>query len=160
MNPITLWIIVSVLFVLGTVGTLIPALPGIGFVFAGILIYGIVTQFTSVSITTVVALGAFSLLAMALDYVGSTIGAKAAGGGRYALWGTFIGAFIGGVAGPIGIFGGAFIGALIGAIVEGKPHTQALRVALYSVAGTVSASVIQFFFALALIIAFLVAVFV
>ena len=89
MNPITLWIIVSVLFVLGTVGTLIPALPGIGFVFAGILIYGIVTQFTSVSITTVVALGAFSLLAMALDYVGSTIGAKAAGGisgWRTILW--------------------------------------------------------------------------
>ncbi|MBI1833293.1 MAG: DUF456 family protein [Candidatus Andersenbacteria bacterium] len=160
MSSIILWTVTTVLFIVGLGGTVIPGLPGIGFVFAGILLYAWATSFTTVSGVSVVALGIVALAALAASYLGSAVGAKYGGGKQKAIWGTILGALIGATFGPIGIFVGAFVGGLIGALLEGNSHQQALRIAALSILGTLGASVIQFFLALAMIAAFLVAVFV
>ncbi|MEX1112042.1 MAG: DUF456 domain-containing protein [Candidatus Andersenbacteria bacterium] len=153
------WAGISLLFVIGLAGTIIPGVPGVGLVFAGVLVYGVVTDFTILSVPTVILFGIVAVLAWLADYAGSAVGSKLGGGNKKALAGTVIGAIVGAFAGPLGIFIGAFLGSLTGVLLEGKNSHQAAKVAFYSVLGTLGATVIQFILALAMIIAFLVIVF-
>lgn len=151
-------ILTIVLFCVGVAGTVIPGLPGIGFVYAGILLYAFADGFTSIDTTTVVYLGILTVIASFAQYFGSLWATKSAGGKKKALLGTFLGALLGIAAGPIGIFIGAFCGALVGALLEGKSADVAARVALQSVVGIIGGSIIQFFLSLALIGAFIIAI--
>lgn len=160
MSSILLWTLTAVLFIVGVAGTVVPALPGIGFVFAGILLYAWATGFAVVSVFSVVVLGVVATLALAASYFGSVVGAKYGGGKQKAMWGTIIGAIVGAFFSPIGIFVGAFLGGLAGALLEGQSHQQALRIAALSIVGTLGASIVQFFLALAMIATFFLAVFV
>ncbi|HLC49292.1 MAG TPA: DUF456 domain-containing protein [Candidatus Andersenbacteria bacterium] len=152
-------IITILLFGIGCLGTLVPGLPGIGLVYGGILLYAFADGFTSISVSTVVYLGIVTIIAAMAQYVGSLWAAKSAGGRQKALIGTLLGAFIGTISGPIGIFVGAFMGALIGATIEGKNPEKAFRVAMLSVLGIVGGSLIQLVLSIALISAFVLAVF-
>lgn len=155
-----LWVIVGSLLLIGLVGTVVPGLPGVGLAFAGVLIFAAATQFTLVSVPTVIVFGLIGALAVAADYAGSLLGAKVGGGKRMALAGTIIGSLIGAVSGgPAGLFIGAFLGGLLGALMEGQTHQQAVKIALLSMVGIVGASAFQFVLTLAMIIAFLLAVF-
>lgn len=153
------WLTTVILFVVGLGGILIPALPGIGFVFAGILVYAWATGFSTISPITVLVFGVIALLAWLADFWGASVGAKVGGGKTYALTGTILGAIIGAIAfGPIGLFVGAFIGAMVGAVLEGATHQQALRVAALSVVGIVGATIVQFVLGIAMIVAFFLAI--
>lgn len=148
-----------ILFVVGVLGTFIPGLPGMGFVYAGILLYAFADGFTAIQGSTVIYLGIATLIASFAQYFGSVWAAKSGGGKQKALLGTFIGAFLGALAGPIGIFIGAFIGALVGALMDGSKPETAIHVAFLSVLGIIGGSIIQFFLSIALIVAFLLAIF-
>lgn len=158
--PLSLiWIITTVLLLAGLAGTIIPGLPGIGLVFGGILLYGILTDFTTISIPAVAAFGGIALLAVAADYAGSFLGAKVGGGKKIALLGTIGGAIIGAfTGGPLGILIGAFVGGLVGALIEGQTHHQAFKIAALSVVGILGAAVFQFVLAAAMIVAFVITV--
>lgn len=160
MPTILLWSITGLLMLLGLAGTVVPGIPGVGFVFAGMLFYGIVTDFTSISIGTMTMFGIVTAAAWLANYAGSVVGARAGGGKKPALIGTIVGAIIGGIAaGPGGIIAGAFFGGLAGALFEGQSHEQALKIALLATAGVVGAAVFQVLLAAVMIIAFLIAVF-
>ncbi|MBI3256047.1 MAG: DUF456 domain-containing protein [Candidatus Andersenbacteria bacterium] len=156
---ILLTLLVAALFMVGLLGAFIPAVPGVGLVYAGILLYAIVDGFSTIAISTLIWFGVVALLASGASYFGSAIATKKGGGGMRALWGTILGAIIGTVTiGPIGIFVGAFVGALVGALMEGQTPEKAMKVAVMSVAGIIGGSLIQFLLSVALIIAFLVAI--
>ena len=152
-------IIIAILFIVGLLGTILPGLPGVGLVYAGILVYAFTDGFVAINQSTVVYLGILTVIASLAQYFGSLWATKSAGGKKKALIGTFVGALLGTFAGPAGIFLGAFLGALLGALMEGSTPDAAARVALQSVIGIISGSIIQFFLAIVLIIAFLVAIF-
>ncbi len=152
-------VITIIFFLVGVLGTLIPALPGIGLVYIGILIYAFADHFTAIEVSTVVYLGIAALISSGAQYIGSLWAARSAGGKQKALIGTFIGALIGTMAGPVGIFVGAFVGALLGALLEGSTPNAAARVAFQSVVGIIGGSIIQFLLSLALIAAFIIAIF-
>lgn len=156
MSLIILSVIVAILFVVGLAGTIIPGLPGIGLIFAGIILYAIVTGFTTVSAMHVLLFAVVSALALAANYAGSMMGARAGGGGASSTVGTILGAIIGTVTlGPLGLFAGAFIGALAGAFYEGRTSAVAMKVAFYSVIGIVGGAVIQLLLGLSMIAAFI-----
>lgn len=157
---IIITIIITALFCIGIVGTIVPALPGVALVYAGILLYAFIDGFTSLRIGITVAFGIVALIASTAQYFGSLWAAKSAGGGKYTLGGTFLGALLGATTGPIGIIAGAFMGALVGAMVEGKSPTKAIDVALKSVVGILGGTMVQFLLSVMLIIAFLIAIFV
>jgi len=155
MASVLLWLAVVGLWLLGLLGIVVPVLPGIGLVFAGILLYAVATGFAQISVTTVVVFGVIALLAWLTTFYAGAIGAKVSGGGRYAAGGTLVGA-IGGLllVGPPGLLAGAFLGALAGATYEGRSPGQASRIAVLSLAGTLSAALIQLLLAVSMIIAF------
>ena len=99
---------------------LIPlGLPGLWVMVGGILVYGWLSDFRSMSVTTIVVILA---IAFAGEVIESWLGfryAKRYGGSGRSGWGALIGGLVGAVVGvPIAVIGsviGAFIGAFIGA---------------------------------------------
>lgn len=155
---ILLAVLVIILFCVGLFGTIIPAVPGVGLVYAGVLLYAVATGFSSIGVSTLVAMGIVALLASAASYTGSVVGAKKGGGGTRSLWGAILGAVMGVVVmPPAGLFLGAFVGALVGALLEGHTPEKAAKVAFMSVIGIVGGTLVQFVLSLLLILAFFLA---
>lgn len=161
MDPILLWCITIVLFAIGTIGTIVPGLPGLGFVFAGVLLYSWATDWAQISTTTVVVVGFIALLASLADWFGSGLATQIGGGKRKAFVGTLLGGVLGLLVASLpGMLIGAFVGAMAGAILEGKKPQQAGKIAVLSIMGILGAKVLQLGIALGIIITFIIALFV
>jgi len=159
MASVLIWLGTIVLFLLGLLGVVVPGLPGVALVFAGVLLYAVASDFTSISGSTVMVLGVVALIAYLVEYAGGLLGAKIGGGGRYTMLGIVLGAILGLIiGGPPGLVVGTVAGAMLGALTEGKTPAQAGRAAIYSVLGIVGAKLVQFVLAIAIIISFLVAI--
>jgi hypothetical protein len=158
MDPLVLLILVSVLFLAGLAGTIVPGLPGIPLIFLGALLYGYFTEFATISPITVGVFGFAALIALGADYLGSVLGARYGGGSWWAIGGVLIGALIGvAVLGPLGLILGALAGGFGGALVEGQTNAGALRVTLTTFVGIIGASIFQFVLGLSLLVTFVVA---
>lgn len=129
-------------------------------IFAGILLYAWMTNFSVISTGTVIVFGIVTLLAWLVEYLGSVLGARFGGGGRYAMWGSLLGGLAGiMLIGPIGLLLGVVIGVLLGALYEGKTLNQAGKTVLFSILGILGAKIIQLILALGVIITFIVTIF-
>lgn len=121
MPAVTLYyVLAGLLILIGLAGIVLPALPGLPLVFAGMLLAAWAGNFTQVGTITLVTLGLLTLLSMAVDFWAAAMGAKRVGASRLALAGALIGTFAGIFAGPIGLFAGPFVGALAGELLHGR----------------------------------------
>ncbi|TCZ88981.1 DUF456 domain-containing protein [Lysobacter sp. N42] len=122
-DPDTLWYLLSALLVLvGIAGTVLPALPGVPLVFAGMLLAAWAGDFQQVGWPVLVVLGLLTLLSFGIDFLATAMGAKRVGASRLALLGAVIGTFAGLLMGLLGVFIGPFVGALLGELA----HRRAL----------------------------------
>ncbi len=113
-------IIAVLLVVVGVAGTILPMLPGVPLVFAGLLLAAWQGGFNQVSILTMVIIAAIAVMAWAVDFVASIATAKKVGASKYALWGAGIGAVVGIAGGIVGLIIGPAIGAIIGELITHK----------------------------------------
>jgi uncharacterized protein YqgC (DUF456 family) len=120
MDPSTLYYVVAAALVLvGVIGTVLPALPGLPLVFAGMLLAAWAGDFERIGIPMVLLLAVLTLLSMAVDFWATAHGAKRVGASRKAVVGAVIGTFAGlFVFPPFGLFVGPFAGALIGELLD------------------------------------------
>jgi uncharacterized protein YqgC (DUF456 family) len=118
-------IVAVLLIVAGVAGTVLPMLPGVPLVFAGLLLAAWHGGFDQVSILTMVIIGAIAALAWAVDFFASMVTAKKVGASKYALWGAGIGALVGIMGGIPGLIIGPAIGATIGELITHKDTTKA-----------------------------------
>lgn len=133
-------IIVAVLLVVvGIAGTVLPMLPGVPLVFAGLLLAAWHSGFNQVGIITMVIIGAIAAMAWAVDFFASVVTAKKAGASKYALWGAAIGALVGIIGGIPGLIIGPAIGAIIGELITHKDTTKATTVGIAAGLGFVLA---------------------
>ena len=159
MTALILWGVTVLLFAAGLAGVFVPALPGVGLVFAGALFYALATNFAAISGTTIIVFGVIALLAWLTDYLGAMLGARLGGGRLFTMIGMIAGAMLGVLfSGPPGLVIGALVGAFLGALYEGKTFQEAERTALFSFLGVVGARILQLLLATGIIVAFLVAV--
>lgn len=116
MEPATivLWIAASVLMTIGTLGLILPVLPGAPLIFLGALLAAWAEDFVYLSYWSLGVLGLLAALAIAVDFAASAFGAKRLGASPRAVAGATIGAFVGLLFGIVGIFIGPFIGAVLG----------------------------------------------
>ncbi|MEQ1598854.1 MAG: DUF456 domain-containing protein [Methylotenera sp.] len=113
-------IVAILLVVIGVAGTILPMLPGVPLVFAGLLLAAWTDSFDKVSIFTIVIIGIIAGLAWVVDFVASIATAKKFGASKYALWGAAIGAVVGIAGGIVGLIVGPAIGAIIGELIAHK----------------------------------------
>lgn len=116
-TTLLLWLGVALLVVGGLVGAVVPALPGVPLVFAGLWLAAWIDGYARVSGLTVGILGALTVLALALDLLASVLGAKRVGASRQAIAGAALGALVGIFFGLPGIVLGPFVGAVAGELV-------------------------------------------
>lgn len=119
MDPKTLYYLIAIaMIVIGLVGTVLPALPGLPLVFGGMLVAAWAGDFQHVGIPVLVLLGVLTLLSLAIDFWATAVGAKRVGASRKALIGAMLGTLVGLFFGPLGILLGPFAGALAGELLH------------------------------------------
>ena len=123
-----LWLVAAVLVVIGLVGTILPALPGVPLVFAGLVIAAWIGDFQKIGWPTLTILAVLTALAIAADFIATLLGAKRAGASRLALAGAAIGSIVGLFFGLLGIFVFPFVGAVVGELIARQRLNQAARV--------------------------------
>jgi uncharacterized protein YqgC (DUF456 family) len=127
----TLYFILSaVLIVAGIAGTVVPILPGVPLVFAGMLLAAWADHFQHIGAFTLTVLGMLCALALLIDFVAGLLGAKRVGASTRALWGASLGTLVGLFFGLPGILLGPFLGAAIGELAAGRELRHATRVGI------------------------------
>ena len=141
-----------VLVLVGIAGVILPALPGLPLVFAGMLLAAWAGDFHEISWITLVVLGLLTVLSLAVDFFATMMGAKRVGASRKALLGAVIGTFAGlFLGGPIGLFAGPFIGALLGELWHSRELGKATKVGLGTWLGILLGTVLKLGLAFAML---------
>ncbi|MGY0798729.1 DUF456 domain-containing protein [Lysobacter sp. A286] len=122
------YLIAALLVLVGLAGTVLPALPGVPLMFAGMLLAAWAGNFEQVGWWVVVVLGVLTVLSIAVDLLATAMGAKRVGASRLALVGAVVGTLVGLFFGIIGLLAGPFVGALVGELIHGRQVRQATRV--------------------------------
>ncbi len=112
-----LYVLAALLIVVGLLGTILPALPGLPLVFGGMLLAAWTDDFQRIGMWTLIALGALTLLSFVIDLMATAMGAKKVGASRMAVIGAMIGMVVGLFMGFVGVFIAPFIGAAIGELM-------------------------------------------
>lgn len=129
-----LFIIGTLIMLLGLAGCILPMLPGPPLCFSALLIQQLATpppfsaQFLWIWAVVVILVSAF-------DFLIPLYGTKKFGGSKYGLWGCMIGLIAGLFIGPLGILVGPFVGAFLGEMLANKESSEAFRSAVGSFVG-------------------------
>jgi uncharacterized protein YqgC (DUF456 family) len=163
------WVLIAVMMV-GVIGALVPAIPGVGLILLAILIWGVATQFQGMAISLAVTL-VILLLSIGVEFLATYWGVKKFGASSWSQIGTTVGLIAGmlgllpalPVGGPIiGILLGSILGAFIGEFAYRKdmefiPRMNlAGKVCLGIVVGSVLGNVVKAILALAAVVVFVV----
>ncbi|MDH5824383.1 DUF456 domain-containing protein [Luteimonas sp. RD2P54] len=157
MEPQSIWYAIALVLVLaGLAGTVLPALPGLPLVFAGMVLAAWAGGFAEVGAAALVALGVLTLLSVLVDFWATAMGAKRVGASRTALVGAVVGTFAGLFFGIVGVFVGPFLGAMAGELlhrrrVDPRGFGHATRVGAGTWIGIVVAVALKLMLACAMI---------
>ncbi len=140
---IALFVLAGLLILIGLAGTLLPALPGIPLVYAGMFLAAWADHFQRIGWVTLAVLGALCLIALAIDFFASLVGAKRVGASGWALFGAAAGTVVGLFFGLAGVLAGPFVGALAGELVAGGTLRRATSVGLGTWLGMVLGALVK-----------------
>ena len=141
----------ALLVIVGLLGVVLPALPGLPLVFAGMLVAAWAGGFQEIGVVTLVVLGLLTLVSFLVDFWATAHGARRVGASRKALIGAVLGTFAGLFFAPIGLFIGPFAGALVGELMHGRELRAAARVGFGTWLGLVMAIVLKLGLAFAML---------
>jgi uncharacterized protein YqgC (DUF456 family) len=110
------WVLAVLLVIAGLAGTVVPALPGVPLVLAGLFIGAWVGDFSAVGWVTLGIFILLTIVAQVVDFLASAFGTRYAGAGARAFWGATLGAIVGIFFGIPGMVLGPFAGAVLGEI--------------------------------------------
>ncbi|HXF46288.1 MAG TPA: DUF456 family protein [Burkholderiaceae bacterium] len=136
-----LWLVAAALIGLGVAGVVLPALPGIAFVYGGIVLGAWIGDFQRVGVGTLVVLGVLAAIGMVVDYVATTIAAQRAGASKQGLIGAALGTVAGVFTGLVGLVFMPLAGAAIGEYLARRDALRAGKVGLATWFGLVLGTV-------------------
>ncbi|MDD4141892.1 MAG: DUF456 domain-containing protein [Bacteroidales bacterium] len=136
---IFLYIVGTILILVGLVGCIIPLLPGPPISYCGLLLLQLSVKHPF-SATYMWLLLAIVVLVTLIDNIVPVWGTKKLGGSKWGIWGSTIGLIIGLFFSPIGPWGiivMPFIGAIVGELLNKKDSAVAFKSGLGSLVGFV-----------------------
>jgi uncharacterized protein YqgC (DUF456 family) len=128
----------------GLAGTVVPLLPGLPLVFAGLALAAWSDGFERVGPWTVALLGLMTLVSVVVDAAAASVVARRGGAGRAAAWGAFLGALAGLPFGLLGLVVGPFAGAAAGEYLTQRDLRRAGRAGAWSWLGLLVAVAARF----------------
>ena len=141
MDPTVTQAIAAVLVLVGLAGTVLPVLPGIAFVFGGLVLAAWADGFVRVGGITIAILGVLTAVAIAIDFAASAFGAKKFGASPRAVIGAGLGALVGIFFGLPGLVLGPFVGAVVGELSANRELRPAGKAGLGTWIGLLLGSV-------------------
>lgn len=140
---VALFIIAIFLVIIGIVGCIVPALPGVPLSYLALVLLRFSDKGDEVSNTLLIVYGVLTVVVTVLDYVIPAWGTKRYGGSKWGVWGSMIGVLVGLFMGPFGIIIGPFVGAVVFELIGGKPSREAIRAGWGSFIGLLSGTIIK-----------------
>ncbi len=116
-GSLILWIAALLLVGVGIAGMVVPALPGIVLLFAGLVVAAWADGFAYVGGGTIALLGGLALAGYALDFLAGALGAGVFGAGKQAVFGAVAGTVAGMFFGLPGLIAGPFFGAFAAELI-------------------------------------------
>ena len=140
---IVYYVVAVLLVLIGLAGSVLPAIPGLPLMFAGMLLAAWAGSFVQIGPITLTLLGFLTLLSLAMDFWVTALGAKRVGASKQAIIGASVGTFVGLFFGVWGLFLGPFAGAAIGEMQHQRHLGQAAKVGLGTWVGLVFGVVLK-----------------
>ncbi len=154
------YVVAAVLILVGLAGTVLPALPGLPLMFAGMLVAAWADQFRQISGWTIAVLALLTLVSIAVDVAATAMGAKRVGASKLAMLGAALGTLFGGIVFSIpGLILGPFIGAVAGELLHGRELRHASRIGMGTWIGLALGTALKLALAFAMLGIFALAIF-
>lgn len=137
----------SILIITGLLGIILPSLPGIPLIFAGVLIRAIQTDFSEISKTLIIIFGILTVLSLVIDYLFTYFGAKIAKTTQLGALGGLIGLIVGIAFSPFGFFSifiAPVLGTIIGELIAGRKILQSSKSGIYVLISIILSIMINF----------------
>jgi hypothetical protein len=156
MNTI-LWIIAVLLILAGLAGAVLPALPGVPLIFAGMLLAAWINNFQIISVFTIIVMAILMAVAVIIDYVATVFSARKAGASKSGIIGAAIGTIAGIFSGLWGLLFMPFVGAIIGELLAHRDLFRAGKIGAATWFGLIIAVVVKLAVAFTMIGVFIAA---
>ena len=153
-----LWVIAVLLVIVGAVGTLLPALPGVPLIFAGVLLAAWAEDFQRIGGWTLGVLAVLALVGLVVDYVAASMSAQRAGASRQGIIGAAIGTVAGIFTGLLGLVFMPLVGAAVGEFIAHRDALRAGKVGVATWLGLLVATAIKIAVAFTMIGVFVAAI--
>ena len=138
-----LWIVAVLMVIVGIAGTVLPALPGVALVFAGILLAAWIDGFTVISGWTVGVLAALTAIGMVVDYAAQVMSAQRAGATPLGIAGAAVGTVVGIFTGLVGLLFMPLAGAAVGEFIAHRDLLRAGKVGVATWLGLLVGAVLK-----------------
>jgi uncharacterized protein YqgC (DUF456 family) len=160
MSSFVVGLICWLLIVLGTLGSVLPLLPGLPVAWLGLLIYAFYNHFQVIGVWGLVIFALLIGATMVVDVMAPAITASGKKASKLGVTGAMVGGLFGVfVLGPFGILLGPYVGAFAGEMMcHGNPEHSA-KVAWASMYGLVIGSAFKLVVGTSMFIYFLIRVF-
>ncbi len=151
MLEIIAWTILVLFLLLGLIGILLPVMPGILLILAGVVLHKILLPgYLSGWTLGVVGLGVLATLG--LDLLGSLAGAKWGGASKQGMVGLGVGSIVGIFFAPAGLILGPLIGVFIGEIlVASRSVAEGAKAGVGATLGVAVSTLLKFLLGLILV---------
>jgi uncharacterized protein YqgC (DUF456 family) len=138
-----LWIIAVLMILVGIAGTVLPALPGVVFVFGGIALAAWIDDFALISGWTLGVLAVLTAIGFAVDFVAQMLSAQRAGATWQGITGAAVGTLLGVFTGLWGLLFMPLAGAAVGEFISHRDALRAGKVGLATWVGLLVGAVLK-----------------
>lgn len=152
MNESAAVLVAALAMAVGLVGTVVPVLPGLGLVWLGALVYGLLAGFGALGWTVMVVVTVLAVVGTVAGFAVPKRRAGAAGAARSSLWLGALAAVVGFFVVPvIGLPLGGALGIFAGELARTGDGGRARRATWATLVGFGLAAVVQFTVGLAMV---------
>jgi len=123
-----LFVIAAVLIAAGLVGAIIPAVPGIAMIFAGIWLVAWADHYRHLGLWWLLGIAVIAAIGMVIDLLSGALGAKRVAASGQAIAGAMLGTLVGLFFGLPGLLLGPLLGAVAGELAAGNSILRSAHV--------------------------------
>jgi uncharacterized protein len=133
----------AAVIIVGLVGAIVPVLPGIPLIFAGIWIIAGVDGYHHLGLGWLLGIAAVGAVGLVVDLLAGALGAMRMGASSQAVWGALIGTLIGLFFGIPGLLIGPFLGAVLGELSAGHSVLRSAHAGVSAWVGLMFGAIIK-----------------
>ena len=151
-----LLVLCFVLIIVGFIGILFPIVPSIPFIWFGIVLYGVATNFAEIDASFLLLISVLGMTVVLLDFITHLWGRKEFRASFWAVGGAIVGGLAGSFWGPLfGLVVGPLAGAILSQLLIGRDLPFTFETKRYIIIGYIGGTVIKFTVGVAMVGLFL-----